>query len=253
MDYLVESLWLPSKAIKEGFHSVLINTENGNSVTGIPVREANGELILRTAEDKILTIPVRDIAERKQAKSLMPEGLVDTLTTQEQADLVRFLSELGKVGPYAPQKTPIVRRWQTLEPTPNTMSFVRQKRLMAALEKDAPVSWVSAYAEVGGKLPLSEIPSFAVWGGSEPQSVLRTQISITTPGKIDLKLVSLVGVEVWVNGKVVDLKAKSTLELPKGESEIALVINRNQCKEPIAMELNEAKENPAKFSLLLGK
>ena len=34
----------------------------------------------------------------------MPVGLADTLTRGELVDLVRFLSELGKVGPYADQQ-----------------------------------------------------------------------------------------------------------------------------------------------------
>ena len=42
----------------------------------------------------------------------MPDGLVDSLTRQEFVDLVRFLSELGKVGPYAPNPARLVRRWQ---------------------------------------------------------------------------------------------------------------------------------------------
>ena len=42
-----------------------------------------GLLVLRTAEDKEVTIPVKDIAERgKSTKSLMPEGIADQLTKQ---------------------------------------------------------------------------------------------------------------------------------------------------------------------------
>ena len=32
---------------------------------------------------------------------MMPAGLADPLTRQELVDLVRFLSELGRPGPYA--------------------------------------------------------------------------------------------------------------------------------------------------------
>ncbi len=40
-------------------------------------------LVLRTAEDKEITLPVKDIAERAEAtKSLMPEGLTDQLTSR---------------------------------------------------------------------------------------------------------------------------------------------------------------------------
>ena len=98
-DYLVDSLLLPHKAIKEGFDVTRVVTTDDKVLQGIKVREANGVLVLRTAEDKEVTIPLKDIAERgKSTKSLMPEGLTDQLTKQEFADLVRFLTELGKVG-----------------------------------------------------------------------------------------------------------------------------------------------------------
>ena len=44
---------------------------------------------------------VKDIDETVNMRSLMPDGLADTLTRGELVDLVRFLSELGKVGPYS--------------------------------------------------------------------------------------------------------------------------------------------------------
>ena len=48
----------------------------------------------------------------------MPAGLTDTLTRGELVDLVRFLSELGKIGPYAVSKARVFRRWQVLDPAP---------------------------------------------------------------------------------------------------------------------------------------
>ena len=45
----------------------------------------------------------------------MPVGLADALTHGELIDLVRFMSELGKVGPYAVDKSRVVRRWQSFD------------------------------------------------------------------------------------------------------------------------------------------
>ena len=55
----------------------------------------------KTANDEILVIPMIEIEEQKIGGSLMPAGLADTLTRSELVDLVRFLSALGKVGPFA--------------------------------------------------------------------------------------------------------------------------------------------------------
>src|SRR5207237_10689678 len=102
VDYLVESILIPNKAIKEGFHALRVVTVEDKVFLGIKVRETPTELVLRTQEDKEVSIPVKDIAERGNTRSLMPDGLADPLTTQEFADLVRFLPEPGKVGPYGP-------------------------------------------------------------------------------------------------------------------------------------------------------
>src|SRR5438309_2242387 len=118
VDYLIESILLPNKAIKENYHSLVITTKDGRLFTGIKVRETNTELVLRNAEDKEIAIPVGTIDERTTGCSLMPEGLADTLTRAELVDLVRFLSELGKVGPYAVSPARLVRRWQALETSP---------------------------------------------------------------------------------------------------------------------------------------
>ena len=55
----------------------------------------------------------------------MPVGLADTLTRGELIDVVRFMSELGKIGPYAVDKSRIVRRWQVLPNTPDAFRGVR--------------------------------------------------------------------------------------------------------------------------------
>ena len=51
----------------------------------------------------------------------MPAGLTDTLTRDELVDLVRFLSELGKIGPYSVGQARVVRRWQVLQPPPRSL------------------------------------------------------------------------------------------------------------------------------------
>src|SRR5262249_54166250 len=115
IDYLIESILLPNKAIKENYHSLNVALKDGRLIAGIPVRQTEKELVLRDAEDREVTISVKDIELKEQGGSLMPEGLADMLARAELVDLVRFLSELGKVGPYSVSKARLVRRWQVLE------------------------------------------------------------------------------------------------------------------------------------------
>ena len=56
----------------------------------------------------------------------MPAGLTEALTRPELIDLVRFLSQLGKIGVYSVGTDRVLRRWQVLEPTPELMpAFAR--------------------------------------------------------------------------------------------------------------------------------
>jgi putative heme-binding domain-containing protein len=118
VDYLVESLLMPSKAIKEGYHSVLVTTTRGEQLTGIKIRETKEFLVLRSDQDREVTLPRKRIESQTPSKiSLMPEGLTDTLTRSELVDLVKFLSSLGKVDGYSVGRDRPVRRWQALMPT----------------------------------------------------------------------------------------------------------------------------------------
>src|SRR5262249_10481622 len=148
--------------IKEGYHSLVVATKDGKVHTGIKVREANGELVLRNAEDQEIAIPKNSIDEQTNGGSLMPEGLADPLTRTELVDLVRFLSELGKVGPYSVSKARIVRRWQVLEPTPEAYTLLARTSFASAAGNDPTLHWLPAYSNVAGTLPLDSLPHFHI-------------------------------------------------------------------------------------------
>src|SRR6185437_14408374 len=88
VDYLIDSLLQPNKAIKENYHSLLVTTTKGQQFAGIKTRETKTELVLRDAEDREVSIPTKDIDERSPGGSLMPDGLTDTLTRSDLLDLV---------------------------------------------------------------------------------------------------------------------------------------------------------------------
>jgi putative heme-binding domain-containing protein len=96
LDYIIDSLLHPAKNVKEGFTSTVVLTAGGRVVTRIPISRGDTELVLRDANDKGVRIPTADVEEESPATLLMPAGLVDTLSRDELADLVRTLSELGR-------------------------------------------------------------------------------------------------------------------------------------------------------------
>ena len=110
VDYLIESVWFPNKKIKEGYHALQVETKDGEEFSGVLVREDAQQLVLRDATGKEIAISKNKISHRVMANnSLMPAGLIDNLAPAERIDLFRFLSELGKPGPFDASKGNVAR------------------------------------------------------------------------------------------------------------------------------------------------
>jgi putative heme-binding domain-containing protein len=263
VDYLVESLLEPNKAVKEGYHAMLITTKKGQLLTGIKVRQTPTELLLRNAEDKEIAVPLKDIDEQSMGGSLMPDGLTDTLTRGEFVDLVRFLSELGKVGPYAVSKARVVRRWQVLEATPAAKPILERAGLDAVLRDDPHLLWGPGYSTVAGTLPIAELPRVAVPLPTgrmlKPLSVVRCQVEVTTAGPIVLRLnvgkngVLDQAVFLWQNRNKVEVKDTLTLQLPVGMHTLTLALDPARAGAELRCEIDEQAGSPARVRIVAGK
>jgi putative heme-binding domain-containing protein len=90
---LLEHILEPSKTIDPQFVSYLVETKDGQVVTGVVTERTDDAVVLKDAQGKAIKIP-RDQVEQlaPQARSLMPELLLRDLTAQQAADLLEFLS-----------------------------------------------------------------------------------------------------------------------------------------------------------------
>jgi putative heme-binding domain-containing protein len=257
VDYLIDSLLQPNKQVKEGYHSVVVTTKKGQLITGIKVREANRELILRTAEDQEVRVPLNQIDEQKQGTSLMPEGLTDTLTRAELVDLVRFLSELGKAGPYQVGKESVVRRWQTLEPNRAAYGALSRQGQGATAAGGAWQVWSPAYSTVAGTLPVAELPSFKLRAVLEQTTqtiaFIRCQLEVTTPGKVKLLLNSAAGLKVWVDTAPAEADKETVLDLKTGLHTLTFAVDTGKRREPLRVEVADVTGSPAQVRVVGGK
>lgn len=211
LDYLIESILLPSKVIKEGYSTAHVITKDGKALSGIVLRESPRELVLRDPTRDEIVIPSADIEERNAAGSLMPAGLDASLTDAELANLVRFLSELGRPGPFALTHQNIARRWRRLPSIPPALLALEDQALGKALIEEGFVNWTPAYSLVSGHLPLSEQGD----GRGGPQ-VARCLVDVASPGKLLLIVNDAQGLKMWVDGVKMDPQARMTLTLPRG-------------------------------------
>jgi putative heme-binding domain-containing protein len=254
VDYLIESLLLPNKAVKENYHSLLVSTKKGLQYTGVKVRETKTELVLRDAEDREVAIPVKDIDERAPGGSLMPDGLTDTLTRGDLLDLVRFLSELGKVGPYAVGPQRVVRRWQTLEPTREAWGFLTLGGgLSTPAKNERGLQWGPIYSTVSGVLPVADAPLFQLGKDKHGVSLIRCQLDVTTTGPFVVRLNSAKGLKLWVDQNPVALKETVEMNLPAGPHTLTFVVDREERREAVRCAVEDKPGSPARVRVVGGK
>ncbi|HTG43565.1 MAG TPA: PVC-type heme-binding CxxCH protein, partial [Verrucomicrobiae bacterium] len=137
LDYIIESVQFPNRKVKEGFHALMIETKDEQEMAGVLLRETGEQLILRDASNREISVPKSTISKRTIGGSIMPAGLIDALSEQEQADLYRFISELGKPGKYDASKGNVARIWQVLPRTLDVAQFTDDK--VVATEKLATI------------------------------------------------------------------------------------------------------------------
>ena len=183
----------------------------------------------------------------------MPAGLVDSLTRQELVDLVRFLSELGKVGPFAVDNQPRVRRWKQLLWTQDGHRRLNRTSFDTAASDDPALSWGSAYSQVNGDLPLATLAKFVPHRGLDPMGFVRFEYEVTTPGKISFDFGDVSGLSMWVDGHPSKIASTVVLDATQGRHHITFGVNLKIREKSLQCSLLVVPESTAKIQLTVGK
>jgi putative heme-binding domain-containing protein len=92
-----EAILLPSKTLAQGFVSERFVMKDETEYDGFVTQEAADKVMIRNAAGQEVAVVVKDIAKRQKLdRSLMPEGLVASLTVRDFASLLDYLQSLGK-------------------------------------------------------------------------------------------------------------------------------------------------------------
>ena len=249
VDYVVNSILNPNLAIKEQFVTRRILTFDGEVLTGIQIDRDDQRLRLRDAAGKIIEIPTDDIDQEGEGNSLMPQGLTKFLTHQEFLDLAKFLSELGKPGPYAIRKTPAIQRWRVLKDPPAEITAeVPNVEILRELVLDtAPDAWTTAYGMVGGALPLAELAPqrpAVVW--------LQGEMEVTAAGPLVVQVASTERVRLWINAEPYDPPRVERF-FSAGKRTLVLRLDVSASENPeLKVEFLKPEGSPAQFVVVGG-
>ncbi len=97
--HLIESLLQPSEQIVEGYRVTHLALEDGKVLSGIIKSESETSVQLVDGEAKWHRVSIDEIEERKTSSvSLMPEGLIHSLTPEQFTDLIAYLETLRGSG-----------------------------------------------------------------------------------------------------------------------------------------------------------
>lgn len=89
---ILESMIDPSKEIKEGYQTFLVETQQGRVHAGLKILDNDQEVVIRDAQGKDTRIAKSDVDVIEPSKtSIMPDNVVALLNYQEFIDLVAFL------------------------------------------------------------------------------------------------------------------------------------------------------------------
>jgi len=249
-DYIVNSILNPNLAVKEQFVTRRVLTADGEVVTGIQIDRDDQKLHLRDATGKIITIPTANIDQEEEGKSLMPQGLTKFLAEQEFLDLAKFVSELGKPGPYAIRKTPTIQRWRVLKnPAPEIAAETPNVELFREHVLDTSADdWQPAYGTVGGPLPLAEIVK------QRPAVIyLQGELEISEPGPITINIDCTEPTQIWLDAEPFEFSKQITREFSAGRHTLTFRVTVGDRSEPtIRVELTKPSGSAAQFTVVNG-
>jgi putative heme-binding domain-containing protein len=251
VDYVVNSILNPSLAVKEQFVTRIFATTDGKLLTGIVIDRDESRVRFRDAQGKTITLAVADIEDEAEGKSMMPTGLTKFLTKGELLDLIRFISELGRPGPYAVQTVPAIQRWRVLLHPPQelTESVPHLEHIRQFVLDSPPEAWGAVYGQVAGVLPLDELRK-----GNRPTVViLRGEVQVDEAGKIAFRVHTTEKAQVWVDTEAFESQREFEVSLAPGRHQVIVRVEISDRPAPeLKIELTRPAESPAQFEVIGG-
>ena len=230
-DYLVESLIYPNAKIKEGFHSTSITTKDDQEINGIVIKENDKEVVLRNAANQEISVAKNNIATRANGGSLMPSGLVDGLLPEERLDLIKFLSSLGRPGPFDAAKGGVARLWRFYLATSQNAHLGIEGVIQGDFKR---TGWMVIPSLVNGDLPKDLCVLSMPSRGGTRGLFAATQFQSAKGGQAKLNL-ECEAQDAWLNGVPVKVGPTFVADLKPGINTLVLQFDAEKLSEKIKL------------------
>ena len=248
LDYIVDSLLEPNKAVKEGFHSVAVVTSRGDVLAGIKVSETKETIVLHDADDRDVTIAKSVIAAESAGTSLMPSGLLDSLTEAEAVDLLRFLGELGRAPGFSVGRRRFARTWSVARDVQERLRGLSIEEQARSVHGSRDESFRRAYGTVGGGLPARELGA----DSGADFAFVRTELDVSTPGRVAFGIEDGSGLLLWVDGEPSTVGARVEIEVARGVHQVLLRVDSRRRRAELRVELLDVEGSGARARFVSG-
>ncbi len=98
LDYILTEIINPSEVMQDGYQLVTITTRDGRTLSGNTVSEDAQQLTLRLIDQETVIAKSEILSREKSPVSMMPEGLLRSLTTDEVRDLLAYLRSTQQIS-----------------------------------------------------------------------------------------------------------------------------------------------------------
>lgn len=251
IDYVLNSILNPNLAVKEQFATRIFELSTGKILTGVVIDRDELRVNVRDAHGETQPVPTADIDSESEGKSLMPEGITKFLTRDELIDLARFVSELGKPGPYAVRQSKTVQRWRVLREPPRELTddVPHLDHLRQFALGGQPTDWEPVYAMVGGELPLADVR-----GDSDARVlILQAEVTVSAAGAIEFRVASDAKTQTWIDAHPFHARQIFETNLAPGRHAITIRAELTDDEDDrLAVELVTPDGSPANYEIVGG-
>jgi putative heme-binding domain-containing protein len=251
LDYIINSILNPDLAVKEQYVTKIFVLESGKVLTGVVVDRDDNRVLIRDAQGKNTTIATADIEEEAEGKSMMPQGLTKFLTHDETLDLVKFVSELGKPGPYGITKTSVVQRWRVMDQPPSELldDVPHLEHIRQLVLSSQPEHWTSAYSMVSGRLPLSDLPV----GTQSTVFILQAEVQVNEAGTLTFTVSTDAKYQLWIDDQMGEAKERFDTTLATGRHTLTIRLEVAEGRPgELKVEITKPDSSSAQFEIVGG-
>jgi hypothetical protein len=173
---------------------------------------------------------------------MMPPGLTSRLREDEFIDLIRFLSELGKEGPFKTSPRSFVRKWQTLQPHERTRDAIGHYGPKIFAERFDQYQWTPKVSRVNGEIFPAELP-LVEGRGRNRWGVLRFGLKQELKGEMQLQINETHLLHLFDGEKEINLPksgpASITIESGGPADRFTIAVNSVYRSQPIKVEITK--------------